>query len=139
MKKDLTKILDILKRFFTFLLFVFITVAAIGSFIYILYRVAVYSTKLYTFVFAACAVLVLIYFIFRAIRKGALTRILLIIARSVISCLFFASIIAVVMLYGGFIVRYPIFGGICAPFFIFTTLYFLSKLHFFSRIKRYFS
>ncbi len=139
MKKDLTKIFDILKRFFTFLFFVIMTVAAIGSFIYILYRVAVYSTKVYTFVFTACAVLVLIYFIFRAIRKGALTRILLIIARSVISCLFIAFIITVIMVYGGFIIRYPIFGGICAPFFIFTALYFLPKLHFFSRIKRYFS
>ncbi len=139
MKKDLAKILDIFKSFFTFLFFVIITAVVIGSFIYVLYRAAVYSRKLYSLVFIACAVLMAVYFIFRAIRKGVLSSILLRIVRSSLSCIFVACIIAVFVLYGGFIVRFPLFGGICAPFIIFIALYFLPRLHFFSRMKRYFS
>jgi len=80
----------------------------------------------------------LIYFILRAIRKGELARNLLKIARLIISCLFVAAILAAVVFYGGFIVRYPVFAGICAPFVIFLVLYFLPKVHFFTLMKRYF-
>jgi len=80
----------------------------------------------------------LIYFILRAVSRGKLIRILLKIARLIVSCLFVTAILAVVVFYGGFIVRYPVFAGICAPFIIFLALYFLPKVHFFTLIKRYF-
>ncbi len=81
--------------------------------------------------------MMLIYFVLRAIRKGELTRILLKITRLVISCVFVVCILAAVVFYGGFIVRYPLLGGISAPPVIFLALYFLPKVHFFNLMKRY--
>jgi hypothetical protein len=139
MKDDLTKVAGLLKRILTFLFFVCITVSSIWLFIYVLYRIAIYSTRLYTLFFSGCAAVTLAYFIIRGLRKNVLSSVVRTMIRVFLSFLYIVSIIAVFVVYGGFTVRYPVIGGVGAPFILFAALYFLPRLHFFNLVKRYFS
>lgn len=134
-----SRISQFLKSFLLILLFILMVVGVLGIFIYILYKVAIFSRTLYSIMFYAGLMSFLIYFIFRSIGKKIFSHILLKLLRFLIVIIFFSLILALIMIYGAFVVRYPIIGIAIAPVFLFFMIFIVSKVHISTFFKKYFS
>ena len=116
---DNRRILSTAGRFFksvlVLVLMVIVIVTAAGVFIYALYRVAVFNTALYSAVFAIVLAGFLLFFIIRSIKRKKFTKIASKTLKFLIRAGLMLFIIAAVVLYGAFFIRYPLPGIIATP------------------------
>lgn len=114
-------------------------VAFIGSFTYALYRLALYSKKLYALIFLVVAVAFFCFSMVRSIKDNSLSKKSKKLLKMLIMLLLILSILGLVMLYGAFLVRFPWVGAAIAPIFIFMTIFIAARWKLSSFFKRYFS
>ncbi len=116
---DSRHILCTMGRFFKNLLIlvlmIVVIVAAAGVFIYALYRIAVFSTTLYSVVFTIVLAGFLLFFIVRSIKRKRFNKIVMKIIKFLVHAGLILFIIAAVVLYGAFFIRYPVPGSIVIP------------------------
>jgi len=136
MRKILVKTIKVLKRFLFIFLFILSSASVMGIIVYGLFRVAVFNKRIYSFLFVAVCAVVLFYFTCRAVRRKNLSSVLLKIAKPVVVIIAAGTVLSAVMLFGGFIIRYPVLGSISAPFLIFSALYFIPKVKISSLFKK---
>jgi len=129
----------ILKRVFTALAFIVAVLCVIGIVVYLLYRVADFNSLIYAYVYLAAVVMLFFYFLYWLIRRKYVSRALLRVAWGLVVILSVCVILAAIFLYGALCIRLPLVGFISAPIIIFCLVYFLPRVRFFSRLKRYFS
>ena len=116
---DSRHILNTAGRFFknvlVLVLMIVVIVAAAGVFIYALYRIAVFSTALYSVVFAVVLAGFLLFFIVRSIKRKKFNKIVSKTTKFLARAGLTLFIIAAVVLYGAFFIRYPVPGMIATP------------------------
>ena len=116
---DSRHILQTAGRFFKNLLILVlifvVIVAAAWVFIYALYRIAVFSTTLYSAVFTIVLAGFILFFIVRSIKRRKLKKIVMRVMKFLIHAGTILFIIAAVVLYGAFFIRYPVPGSIVFP------------------------
>ena len=116
---DSRHILNTAGRFFknvlVLVLMIVVIVAAAGVFIYALYRIAVFSTALYSVVFAVVLAGFLLFFIVRSIKRKKFNKIASKTTKFLARAGLTLFIIAAVVLYGAFFIRYPVPGMIATP------------------------
>jgi hypothetical protein len=108
-----------LKTLLILLLMIIVTVAAAGVFIYALYRVAVFSTTIYSIVFSIAFLGSILLFILRSVRRKKFKNFVVKVIKFFLSVGLIAIIAAAVLLYGAFVIRYPLPGIITTPILIF--------------------
>jgi hypothetical protein len=128
-----------LKRLFIIFLLVMGIAGGVGFIIYALYRVATLSKSIYAVIFYSALFGLIVFYVFRGIQKQLLGKVFLGIARVLMKIAVILSIVSAVMLYGAFVVRHPIGGGIVTPFLI--TILVIGGLRFrlFSFLNKIFS
>lgn len=137
-KKHIRKALILLQRVVTALAFVVGVIGVIGAFVYLFFRIAIFDSQVYAYLYLAVVVLFFVYLLFMLVKRRFIGRVLLRISWVFIVILSVCSILAVIFLYGSLCMRYPIAGFITAPMLIFCLIYFLPRLTPLRRLKRYF-
>jgi len=127
-----------LKGFFLFLGLSSGITVVMGFFIYILYRVAIYSRHVYTFVFVSALAMVIFYFLCRTAKKGKLLKVFLSFLRIIAYTGVVLLILGMFLSYGAFTVRYPWIGLPISPFFVVGIIMFIFRLKPISNIKKLF-
>jgi hypothetical protein len=119
---DSRRILRTVGRFFKnlllLILMIVVIVAAAGVFIYALYRIAVFSITLYSAAFTIVLAGFLLFFIVRSIKRKRFNKIAVKTIKFFIQAGLILFIIAAVVLYGAFFIRYPVPGLIITPILI---------------------
>jgi hypothetical protein len=128
-----------LKRLFIIFLLVMGIAGGVGLIIYALYRVATLSKSIYAIIFYSALFGLIVFYVFKGIQKKLLVKVFLRIARVLMKIAVIVCIVSAVLLYGAFVVRHPIGGGIMTPFLI--TLLITGGLRFklFSFLNKIFS
>ena len=106
------------KNFLVLVLMIVVIVAAVGVFIYVLYRIAVFSTSLYSFVFVIVLAGSLLFFVIRSVKRVRFDKAKSRTVKFLIHAGLILFIIAALALYGAFFVRYPVPGLIATPMLI---------------------
>ncbi len=129
-------------RFFKNLLILILMIVAIvsaaGIFIYALYRIAVFSTALYSALFTIILSGFLIFFTVRSIKRKRFNKIVVKTIKFLISAGLMLFIIAAVVLYGAFFIRYPVPGLIVAPVLIVLISFVGIKWKLFSAYRKFY-
>ncbi len=133
--KHLKGMVRILKYFFIVLLLIVVVTALIGAFIYALYRIAVSSKTLYTYLFIAILCGAFLFFIIRSIYRKTFINFFLKLGKFFYSILIVCAVITVFLLLGAFVLRYPVVGAVITPLVIGAVIFFLSKWNIFSLFK----
>jgi len=137
-KKHIRRAFVVLQRVVTGLAFIVAVIGVIGAFVYLFYKIAVFDSQVYAYLYLAVVVLCFVYLIFMLIKRKYIGSVLLRISWVIIATLSVCSILAAIFLYGALCIRYPIAGFITAPILIFCLIYFLPRLKPLRRLKRYF-
>lgn len=123
------------KRLFIFLLIVVIVITTLGIFTYALYRIAVFSRPLYSYVFITVLSGFLIFFSIKSIKEKKFSRIVLKFTKFLLTVIMVLLIAASIMLYGAFFLRYPLIGIIIFPVLGFIIFLAVSKWKYFNFFK----
>jgi hypothetical protein len=137
-KKHIRRALIVLQRFITALGFVVAVIGIIGAFVYLFFRIAIFDSQIYAYLYLAVVVLFFVYLFFMLIKRRYLGRVLLRISWVFIVWLSVCTILAAIFLYGSLCFQYPVVGFITAPVLIFCLIYFLPRLKPLRRLKRHF-
>jgi len=137
-KKYTHETLNFLKGLFILLALSSGITAAIGLFIYSLYRVAIYSRQVYTIVFTSALGCIIFYFFWRVTKKRKVVRVLLSFFRIMSSIMIVLLICGLFLGYGAFTVRYPRIGIPISPFFAIGVVMFILRLKPLYFIKKFF-
>jgi hypothetical protein len=136
------KILQATGRFFKTLLIlvlmIIVIVAAAGVFIYALYRVAIFSTTIYSIVFTIALVGSLSLFIIRSAKRKKFNNFVVKLIKFFVSAGLIIFIIAAVLLYGAFFIRYLVPGIVVTPVLIFLIGFAGIKWKLFSFYKKFY-
>lgn len=135
MQKSKNIINQVLMVFF----FIIISMAGISVIGFALYRIAIFSKKLYGLLFLAVAAGFLGWTCYRLIRQKSALNVLMKILRAIMLGCTVIFIVIAFALCGAFILRYPVFGSILTAVLIFFVFYIIPKFHILARIKGYFS
>lgn len=127
-----------LQRILTAAAFVAAVIGVIGVFVYLLFRVAVFDSQVYAYLYLAAVVVLFVYLLVRLIKRKLIAGVLLRVLWVLIVIASVCSVLAAIFLYGSLCFRYPIAGFISAPIIIFCLIYFLPRLSPLRRLKRYF-
>jgi hypothetical protein len=133
--KHLRGMFKILKYFFIVLLLIVVVTVLIGAFIYALYRVAVSSKTLYTYLFIAILCGAFLFFIIRSIYRKTFINFFLKLGKFFYSILIIGALVTVFLVLGAFVLRYPVVGAIITPLVIGTVIFLFSKWNIFSLLK----
>ena len=138
-KKHIRRAVIVLQRVLIALAFVAAVIGVIGVFVYLLFRVAVFDSQLYAYLYLAAVVVLFVYLPVMLIKRKLISGVLLRVSWVLIIIVSVCSVLAAIFLYGSLCIRYPLVGFISAPIFIFCLIYFLPRLIPLRRLKRYFS
>jgi hypothetical protein len=138
-KKHIRRAVIVLQRVLTAFAFVTAVIGVIGVFVYLLFRVAVFDSKVYAYLYLAAVVALFVYMVVMLIKRKFISGVLLRISWIFIIIVSVCSVLAAIFLYGSLCTRHPIVGFISAPVIIFCLIYFLPRLSPLRRLKRYFS
>jgi len=108
--------LRVLKDILLYVLLIFIIVALIGAFIFVLYRLATTSKTLYSSIFLAAFGATVLFFIVQSIRRKTFSAVALKFARFFYGLFIVGVVVTVFLLLGAFLLRYPLMGVITTPF-----------------------
>lgn len=108
--------------------FLVAVVGILGLIVYSLYRVAETDKELYAVLFYACTGILFAFFVYKAVRRRLLARILLKVLRVVVVMVTICAVIGVYALLVGVIIRRPIIGIPLALPVLFATFYLLPKI-----------
>ena len=137
-KKHIRRALIVLKRVFTAFGFVVAVIGIIGAFVYLFFRIAIFDSQVYAYLYFSVVVLLFLYLLFMLARRRFIGSVLLRISWVFIVILSVCLILAAIFLYGSLCIRYPIAGFTAAPILIFCLIYLLPRLKPLHRLKRYF-
>jgi hypothetical protein len=118
--------------------FIIASMAGISAIGFALFRIAIFSKRLYGLIFMAAAGGIFGWACYRLIRQRLALKVLMKVLRVVVLCCTVILIIIAFALCGAFILRYPFFGSILTALLIFLVFYIIPKFHVFARIKSYF-
>lgn len=104
-----------IKNLSILVLMIVVIVGAAGVFTYVLYRIAAFSTALYSVVFTIVLAGFLLFFIIRSIKRKRFNKIAIKIIKVLIPAVLTLFIITAVVLYGAFFIRYIVPGFIVTP------------------------
>jgi hypothetical protein len=138
-KKHIRRAVTVLQRALTAFAFVAAVIGVIGVFVYLLFRVAVFDSQVYAYLYLAAVVVLFVYMLVMLIKRKLIYGVLLRVSWVLIVIVSVCSVLAVIFLYGSLCIRYPIVGFVSAPIFILCLIYFLPRLSPLRRLKRYFS
>lgn len=119
--------------------FIIASMAGISAIGFALFRIAIFSKRLYGLIFLATAGGIFGWTCYRLIRQKLALKVLMKVLRVVVLGCTVVLIIIAFVLCGAFILRYPFLGSILTAGIIFLVVYIIPKFHVFSRIKSYFS
>lgn len=137
LRNNLAKTARILKRMAIILLTASATVGLVGGITYGLYRIALFDKDVYAAVFFAAFGALVAFFIYRAVRKGYMKRVLIKTIRALTLVLLVCAIIAAFFLLGGLILRRPLIGIAAAPILFFSVMYLLPRFKVTAFFERY--
>jgi len=137
-KKHIRRALTVLQRFITALGFVVAVIGIISAFVYLFFRIAIFDSQIYAYLYLAVVVLFFVFLCFMLIKRRYLGLVLLRISWVFIGMLSVCAILAAIFLYGSLCFRYPVVGFTTAPVLIFCLIYFLPRLKPLRRLKRHF-
>lgn len=130
-------VLRFFKWLFILLMIVVIVITSLWVFIYSLYRIAIFSRLLYSYVFITVLAGVLLFFFVKSIKQKKFSRIVLKFTKFLLTAIMVLLIMASFMMYGAFFLRYPLIGIIISPGLVFIIVLAASKwkpFHFFKKI-----
>jgi hypothetical protein len=137
-KRYTPKILKFFQQFFSVIIILAVVVALLGIFIFTLYRVAMFSTTLYTFIFLLVLCGFIVFFSIKSIRKKTFSTTILKFLKFLVITIFTGAIIALIMLYAAFVLRFTLIGIIITPFLIVAFILLFSKFNIFAYVKNIF-
>jgi hypothetical protein len=137
--KHIRRAVIVLQRVLTAFAFVTAVIGVIGVFVYLLFRVAVFDSQVYAYLYLAAVVVLFAYMIVMLIKRKLISGVLLRVSWILIIIVSVCLVLAAIFLYGSLCIRYPILGYVSAPIIIFCLIYFLPRLRPLRRINRYFS
>ena len=138
-KKYIRRAVIVLQRVITALAFVAAVIGVIGVFVYLLFRVAIFDSQVYAYLYLAAVVVLFVYLLVMLIKRKLISGVLLRVSWVLIVIVSVCSVLAVIFLYGSICIRYPIVGFVSAPIIVFCLIYFLPRISPLRRLKRYFS
>jgi hypothetical protein len=118
-----------LKRAAVALGFLLSVVVVVGLIVYLLYRVAVFDKETYALLFYGCSAALFTYFVYRALRRHTLIRVVLRVLRVLLVMTTVCGVVFAYALLGGLIVRRPFVGIPVTLPILFASFYLLPKLN----------
>ncbi len=134
-KKNFNTMIRFLKQFLLIGLIIVIVTASVGIFIYALYRIALISRTLYSWIFLSVMFGFIMYFVARSISRKIFSKIILQFAKFFFTLILILFSVSLCMLYAAFILRYPQIGIIITPGVVFIIIFTVSRWNLFSWIK----
>ena len=126
------------KTLLILILMIIVIVAAAGVFIYALYKVAIFSTTIYSIVFTIALFGSLSLFIIRSAKRKKFNNFVVKLIKFFLSAGLIIIIVAAVLLYGAFFIRYLVPGIIVTPVLIFLIGFAGIKWKLFSYYKKFY-
>ena len=103
------------RRFLGVVLLFCAVLGGMGGLVYGLYRIAVISKSIYAVVFYSALGGLVVFYLLSGIKKKLLVKVMARIASVLVRLLFILFCIACVLLYGAFVVRFPVAGAAVTP------------------------
>jgi hypothetical protein len=116
------------KQFFSVVLLFCAIFGGMGGLVFGLYRIAVFSRSIYAVVFYIALAGLVGFYVFRGIRKKLILKVLVKFAFALGKLFFILFCIACVMLYGAFVVRFPVIGAVVTPVVAALIIFYFSRL-----------
>jgi cytochrome c oxidase assembly factor CtaG len=138
-EKHIGKSMHLLLRVVTALLFICSVVGLIGIIAYGLFRIAEFDKSLYAWLYLIVAAILLVYGLFRLVRKGSFLPMMRRVSWIFIVIFVVCAIISAALLYGALFIRHPVIGVISAPPLIFCLVFFLPRSNLFRKLRDHFT